>query len=89
MDGHKRKRSHGVEQDTENSLTGREQQMSALRAFLSSHLKRRKSGSLFITGPPGSGKSATVEAVLREKVRNEKDIYTLLFIVMFKNVYVV
>ena len=71
MDGRKRKHSRGVEQDMEISLTGREQQMSALRGFLSSHLKKRKSGSLFITGPPGSGKSATVEAVLSEKVRNE------------------
>lgn len=69
MDGRKRKRCHVVEQDVESSLKGRGDQMNTLRTFLSSHLKKRKPGSLFITGPPGSGKSATVEAVLSEKVR--------------------
>lgn len=70
MDGRKRKRCRAVEQDMENGLRGREQQMNALRTFLSSHLKNRRPGSLFITGPPGSGKSATVQAVLSEKVNN-------------------
>lgn len=68
MDGRKRKRCRAVEQGMESSLRGREQQMNVLRTFLSSHLKNRKPGSLFITGPPGSGKSATVDAVLSEKV---------------------
>lgn len=79
MDGHKRKRRRVVDQDVEISLKGREQQMNALRTFLSSHLKNRRSGSLFITGPPGSGKSATVEAVLSEKVRNvyNCDVHTI------------
>jgi len=66
MEGRKRKRCSDVEKIT---LTGREQQMNALRTFLSSHMKKRKPGLLFITGPPGSGKSATVEAVLAERVR--------------------
>ena len=68
MDGRKRKRCRAVEQGMESSLRGREQQMKVLRTFLSSHLKNRRPGSLFITGPPGSGKSATVDAVLSEKV---------------------
>ena len=70
MDGRKRKRCCVVDQDKEIDLKGREQQMNALRTFLSSHLKNGRPGSLFITGPPGSGKSATVEAVLCEKVRS-------------------
>ena len=69
MDGRKRKRCRVAEHDVEASLKGREQQINALRTFLLSQLKKRKAGSLFITGPPGSGKSATVEAVLSEKVR--------------------
>jgi len=70
MDGRKRKRCDVAERDVGISLKGREQQMSTLRTFLSSHVKKRNSGLLFITGPPGSGKTATVEAVLKEEVRN-------------------
>ena len=72
MEGRKRKRSSDVEKIT---LTGREQQMNALRVFLSSHMKKRKPGLLFITGPPGSGKSATVEAVLAERVRHKLQVF--------------
>lgn len=71
MDGRKRKRCCVVERDVETGLKGREQQINELRFFLSSQLKKRKPGSLFITGPPGSGKSATVGVVLSEKVRNQ------------------
>lgn len=45
-------------------LVGRDAERDELEAFLSSRLKSRKSGSLYISGPPGSGKSAMVAEVL-------------------------
>jgi len=45
-------------------LVGREVERDELEAFISTRLSGRKSGAIYISGPPGTGKSATVTEVL-------------------------
>ena len=45
-------------------LVGREVERDELEAFVSTRLSGRKSGAIYISGPPGTGKSATVTEVL-------------------------
>jgi len=63
----KRKRyvaSH-VEDHVETTLSGRREEMDSIRSFLSSHVKKQRPGSLFITGPPGTGKTASINAIFK------------------------
>ncbi|XP_076630215.1 cell division cycle 6 isoform X1 [Colletes latitarsis] len=40
------------------TLPGREPELAKLQEFLEEHLKTEKSGSLYVSGPPGTGKTA-------------------------------
>ena len=52
--------------NSSSSLVGREEEMATLRLFLEEHLDHHQPGSLYISGPPGTGKTATVTRLLEE-----------------------
>ncbi|XP_040392668.1 cell division control protein 6 homolog [Cygnus olor] len=47
-------------------LLGREREAGAIRQFLREHLGARRPGSLYISGAPGTGKTACLSCVLRD-----------------------
>uniref|UniRef100_A0A8B9DRY9 Cell division cycle 6 n=1 Tax=Anser cygnoides TaxID=8845 RepID=A0A8B9DRY9_ANSCY len=47
-------------------LQGREREAGAIRQFLREHLGARRPGSLYISGAPGTGKTACLSCVLRD-----------------------
>nr|ABI34842.1 Cdc6 [Drosophila simulans]ABI34849.1 Cdc6 [Drosophila simulans] len=51
--------------ETQN-LPGRESQLKELREFFSSHLESQTSGSLYVSGQPGTGKTACLSLLLRD-----------------------
>ncbi|EDV50651.1 cell division control protein 6 homolog [Drosophila erecta] len=51
--------------ETQN-LPGRESQLQELREFFSSHLDSQTSGSLYVSGQPGTGKTACLSLLLRD-----------------------
>ncbi|KMY98448.1 cell division control protein 6 homolog [Drosophila simulans] len=51
--------------ETQN-LPGRESQLQELREFFSSHLESQTSGSLYVSGQPGTGKTACLSLLLRD-----------------------
>ncbi|XP_016934262.2 cell division control protein 6 homolog [Drosophila suzukii] len=51
--------------ETQN-LPGRETQLQELREFFSSHLESQTSGSLYVSGQPGTGKTACLSLLLRD-----------------------
>ena len=42
------------------SLVGRESEISSVSSFLDEHISKKKPGSLYISGAPGTGKTAVV-----------------------------
>lgn len=60
-------RSSGVFAQQDGSLTTRESQFSRISDFLDRGIASHTSDSLYITGPPGTGKTAQVEAILRDR----------------------
>nr|ABI34855.1 Cdc6 [Drosophila melanogaster] len=51
--------------ETQN-LPGRESQLQELREFFSNHLESQTSGSLYVSGQPGTGKTACLSLLLRD-----------------------
>lgn len=49
---------------SKTSLPGREKELTTLNDFIESHLESKTSGSLYISGPPGTGKTACLSKVL-------------------------
>lgn len=47
-------------------LPGREKELDSLREFLRKHLEQESSGSLYISGPPGTGKTSCLSKVMQE-----------------------
>ena len=84
----KRKRhvtSHVVSH-VETTLSGRREEMDSIRSFLSKHVKKQRPGSLFVTGPPGTGKTATIKTIFtNDTVRKCRAILTRDFCVCMKN----
>jgi cell division control protein 6 len=52
------------------ALYGREQERKELENFISTRTKSKKSGCIYISGPPGTGKSAFVDNVCRDVSSN-------------------
>ncbi|KAF2876854.1 P-loop containing nucleoside triphosphate hydrolase protein [Massariosphaeria phaeospora] len=57
------------------ALFGREQERSELETFISTRTKSKKSGCIYVSGPPGTGKSALVNEVCRT-IECEEAVYT-------------
>lgn len=49
------------------SLPGREVELCDLKNFIKTNLKNGTSGSLYVSGPPGTGKTASLNIILQEK----------------------
>ncbi|XP_028132368.1 cell division control protein 6 homolog [Diabrotica virgifera virgifera] len=48
-------------------MPGREKELKDLREFIDRHIKDQISGSLYVSGPPGTGKTASLNIILKEK----------------------
>ncbi|XP_066588656.1 cell division control protein 6 homolog isoform X2 [Prorops nasuta] len=47
------------------NLPGRETELNELKEFIGEHLKNNRSGSLYVSGPPGTGKTALLSKVMQ------------------------
>lgn len=47
-------------------MPGREKEHEELRDFITTHLRDKTSGSLYVSGPPGTGKTASLNLILEE-----------------------
>ncbi|KAL1457750.1 hypothetical protein WDU94_007944 [Cyamophila willieti] len=47
-------------------LPGREAQLETIRQFLLNHLNNETAGSMYISGPPGTGKSASLNVIVQK-----------------------
>lgn len=58
-------------------LPGREKELNELKDFIEGHLENQTSGSLYISGPPGTGKTASLNLILENSdiKTNVKEIY--------------
>ncbi|OAD54007.1 Cell division control protein 6 like protein [Eufriesea mexicana] len=56
-----RKALHG---SVPESLPGRENELQRLQQFMEEHLKNETSGSLYVSGPPGTGKTACLSKLI-------------------------
>ncbi|XP_072393403.1 cell division control protein 6 homolog [Diabrotica undecimpunctata] len=58
-------------------MPGREKELKELRQFIDRHIKNQTSGSLYVSGPPGTGKTASLNLILQEKnlVQNVDHVY--------------
>jgi len=54
------------------NLPGRESQIYEVKQFLLSHLEEKRPGSLYISGAPGTGKTAVVRYVLSEIMKESE-----------------
>ena len=59
--------------DVDKQMSGdilfcRDGEIASLEAFLKRHIVGKRPGSLYVSGPPGTGKSASVNHVIRNKV---------------------
>ncbi|QLG71546.1 hypothetical protein HG535_0B05900 [Zygotorulaspora mrakii] len=60
-------RSSRVIAQPDGSLTTRRKQYDEIMEFLNEHIGGHVSSSLYLTGPPGTGKTAQVESIIRNK----------------------
>ncbi|GAB1868508.1 Cell division control protein [Camponotus japonicus] len=58
-----RKALHSSETE---ELPGREEELAKLQAFFQRHLEQGTSGSLYVSGPPGTGKTASLFKIMRQ-----------------------
>lgn len=64
---------------TPSSLPGREKEINELEDFIKEHLQKQSSGTMYISGPPGTGKTASLSLILqKEEVSKE-------FVVVYVN----
>lgn len=47
-------------------LPGREKEINELRDFIKTHIENKTAGSLYISGPPGTGKTASLNIILQD-----------------------
>lgn len=58
-----------------SALFGRDEERKELQAFISTRTKTKKSGCIYVSGPPGTGKSAFVSDVCRT-IQSERPVKT-------------
>lgn len=62
-----------------DSLPGREEQIDCLKYFLNKHIKDNVSASMYISGPPGTGKTVSLHSLFAS------DLVTKNFIIVYVN----
>ncbi|KAJ8981216.1 hypothetical protein NQ317_004158 [Molorchus minor] len=53
-------------------MPGREKELDELRTFIKTHLEGETSGSLYVSGPPGTGKTASLNMILESEQISSK-----------------
>ncbi|KAL6424147.1 hypothetical protein ACFW04_009782 [Cataglyphis niger] len=53
-------------------LPGREEELDKLQEFFQKHLEQGTSGSLYVSGPPGTGKTASLFKIMQQSVLRSK-----------------
>lgn len=48
-------------------MPGREKEIEEIRSFIEEHIEKGTSGSMYISGPPGTGKTASLNLILEDK----------------------
>ncbi|XP_023017321.2 cell division cycle 6 [Leptinotarsa decemlineata] len=48
------------------NMPGRENELKDMRSFIKNHLENKSSGSMYVSGPPGTGKTASLNMILKE-----------------------
>jgi len=61
-----------------DSLPGREEQIQCLKSFLNKHVKDNVSTSMYISGPPGTGKTVTLHSLFVSNLVTEN--FTLVYV---------
>ena len=59
---------------TPKALVCREKEMGELSTWLDEHMVAAKPGSIYVSGPPGTGKTATLESLMAGKAAKYKSI---------------
>ncbi|XP_059127697.1 cell division control protein 6 homolog [Peromyscus eremicus] len=59
-------------------LPAREKEMDVIRAFLKEHICGKKAGSLYLSGAPGTGKTACLSRILQDLRKEVKGFKTIL-----------
>lgn len=49
------------------TLPGREKELEELNTFISNHIEKEQSGTLYVSGPPGTGKTASLSIILQQE----------------------
>lgn len=69
-------------------LVGREQEVADITEFLKTHLEKQSAGSLYISGAPGTGKTAALLHIIDEfKVCMESVVF-MCMIIMYQELFV-
>ncbi|XP_018567920.1 cell division control protein 6 homolog [Anoplophora glabripennis] len=53
-------------------MPGREKELNELKEFIETHIENKTSGSLYISGPPGTGKTASLNIILQDDIISSK-----------------
>ena len=62
----------------EMKMVGRESELSLLKTFIEGHVTSKVAGSMYVSGPPGTGKSASIHQLLQqEEVRPSSQLSIL------------
>ena len=64
-----------LQMGTPSSLLCREQQVAAMSSWLDQHLVDGSPGSIYVSGTPGTGKTATIVSLLKGKVAKYRSIF--------------
>lgn len=64
--------------DVPENMIGREQEMSSLEDFIQDHLENKTSASLYISGPPGTGKTACLSQIMSKP--KFKKLFTIVYV---------
>ncbi|XP_066138337.1 cell division control protein 6 homolog [Euwallacea fornicatus] len=50
-----------------NDMPGREKEIAEIKEFIRGHIEEKSSGSIYISGPPGTGKTASLNLILESE----------------------
>lgn len=68
------------------NLPGRQTELNELRRFIREHLENETSGTLYVSGPPGTGKTASLSMILQEKEVGVLSFYKFLYTNFFLHI---
>ncbi|KAG5517854.1 hypothetical protein PMAC_000308 [Pneumocystis sp. 'macacae'] len=83
-----------------NQLTGRSSEREFIEEFIESHVKQKQGGSLYVCGPPGTGKTVIIADIIKQQfskkniqfasincmIQDPKNIYSEVYEKLFKKI---